>query len=249
MKFLFSVALALMLSGVAGLVYAVNLDDFNGPQLNKMWTYRDPAGTGKYSFKDGMLVLELKAGSDLYVRGTDRGVLFLMDPPDMDNFTLETCVNPAVKGSQPPASQIGPILFNEDEWAYTLWGPYNAGQDIRLEDCVGGSYRWRADTGGIAIDVNKVAIDQDVYLRIVKTGTELEFFAKNDANSDWVSGGIDKKLGPYYKPGKYKVGLFAKSWSGSIDSVFEFDYFTIPEIAKAVDPAGKLATTWSAIKR
>jgi len=162
---------------------------------------------------------------------------------------VEMKVNVAVDGSQPPACQVGPVFFNEAEWAYSAWGPYNAGQDIRLEDCIGGNYRWR-DQAGIAVDVGDVAIDQDVWLKVVKKGEELEFFTKGDANANWVSGGVDTRLGPYYTPGNYKVGIIAKSWSGSVNSTFEIDYFDIPELsATAVAPAGKLATTWSAIKK
>jgi hypothetical protein len=243
---LFSVLVA-MLFGIAGVVHA-NLDDFNAADLSDIWTYRDPLNNGEYKFEDGKMILDLKAGSDMYIQGVDGGVCFLMDPPDMDSFTLEMQVNIAVNGSQPPACQVGPVLFNEAEWAYSIWGPYNAGQDIRLEDCIGGSYRWR-DQAGIAVDVGDVAIDQDVWLKVVKDGDELEFFAKGNADDEWVSGGVDTLLGPHYTPGNYKVGIAAKSWGGSVASTFEIEYFNIPENAKAVAPAGKLATTWSAIRK
>lgn len=248
MRKLLVIILVAMLFGVVGETYAANLDDFNSPNLNKMWTYRDPGKTGKVKFEKGFLVLDLLAGADFYILGVDRGVLFLMDPPDLDPFSIETMVNVAVNGSQPPACQVGPIFFNEADWAYSLWGPYNSGQDIRLEDCIGGAYRWR-DQAKIAVDVNKVAIDQDVYLKITKKGQSLEFFAKGKEDEDWVSGGVDQLLGPHYKPGTYKIGLFAKSWGGSVNSTFQIDYFDIPELPKAVDPASKLATTWAAIKR
>jgi hypothetical protein len=247
MKKMFITLLVLAAFCITGVAQAVNLDDFNGPNLNKMWTYRDPAKKGTVKFEKGMLVLDLLAGADMYIRGTDGGVCFLMDPPALDNYSVEMLVNVAVNGTQPPATQVGPIFFNEDEWAYSIWGPY-AATDIRLEDCVGGSYRWRADIG-IGIDLAKVAIDQDVYVKVTKTGTKLEFFAKNDENDNWVSGGVDAKLGPNYIQGKYKVGFCAKSWGGSVNSTFNIDYFTIPEIAKAVDRLGKLTTTWSSLKK
>ena len=72
---------------------------------------------------------------------------------------------------------------------------------------------------------------------------------KGDENQDWVSGGVDTKLGPYYTSGDYQIGIVAKSWGGSVDSTFEIDYFNVPELVTAVDAAGKLATTWSAIKK
>jgi len=247
MRSLLLPVLMAMLFGIAGVVHA-NLDDFNGADLSDIWTYRDPLNNGEYTFEDGKMILDLKAGSDMYIQGVDGGVCFLMDPPDMDSFTLEMQLNIAVNGSQPPACQVGPVLFNEAEWSYSIWGPYNAGQDIRLEDCIGGSYRWR-DQAGIAVDVGDVAIDQDVWLKVVKDGNELEFFAKGNADDKWVSGGVDTLLGPKYTPGDYKVGIAAKSWAGSVPSTFEIEYFNIPEIAKAVAPAGKLATTWSAIKK
>jgi len=242
-------SLVLIMFFITGIVQAINLDDFNGPNLDKMWTYRDQAKKGTVKFKDGMLMLDLLAGADMYVQGTDGGVCFLMDPPDLDNFSIETMVNVCVNGTQPPACQAGPLFFNVDEWAYSLWGPFNAGQDTRLEDCNGGgAYRWRDQTQ-IGVNIDKVAIDKDVYLMITKTGDQLEFFAKGDADGKWISGGVDKLLAPRYKFGKYKVGLFAKSWGGSVNSTLAYDYFTIPEIAKAVDRLGKLTTTWSSLKK
>jgi len=228
------------------IAYTANLDDFNGNTLNKMWTYRDPKGNGKYVIKDGKMTFDLKAGADMYVQGTDGGACFLMDPPNLDNFSIEMMVNPSVNGPMPAACQPGLIFINEAKWAYSIWGPY-ANTDTRLEDCVGGSYRWRADTK-IGIDTNIVAIDKDVYLKITKTGSKLEFFAKGSVGDKWTSGGIDEKLGPNYTKGDYKVGIAFKSWGGSVNSTFEVDYFDIPEIPKAVDSHGKLATTWSSIK-
>ena len=143
---------------------------------------------------------------------------------------------------------MGIVFFNEAKWAYSAWGPYNAGQDIRLEDCIGQDYRWR-EQSLIAIDVADVAIDQDVYLRVVKTGNSLEFFAKGNADDKWVSGGVDIKLGPNYTLGDYQVGIIAKSWSGSVNSTFEIDYFDIPELSAAVNSVDKLATTWATLKR
>lgn len=243
MKSLLFVALIVIFS-VAGVVHA-NLDDFNGNTLNDMWTYRDPIGNGEYTVEGGKLLLDLKAGADMYIQGVDGGVCFLMDPPDMDNFTLEMQLNVAIDGFQPPATQVGPILFNEGTWAYSVWGPY-ANTDTRLEDCIGGAYRWRDQTL-VGINQNVIRIDSDVWVKIVKTGTTLEFFAKGDKDEDWVSGGVDEKLGPQFIPGEYQVGIVAKSWGGSVDSSFEIEYFDIPEIAP-VEPGGKLATTWAAVK-
>jgi hypothetical protein len=237
----------LMTFCVCGMIEAANLDDFDGNSLNKMWTCRDQAKKGTYKLEKGLLLLDLKASADMFRRGTDGGVCLLMDPPNLDNFSVEMMVNVCVKGTQPPACQVGLIFFNEAEWSYTVWGPYNAGQDIRMEDCIEQDYRWRDQTL-LGVDIAKVAIDKDVYIMITKTGTKLEFFAKGSKDETWISGGVDQKLGPKYVQGKYKVGICAKSWGGSVDSSFEIDYFNIPEVAKAVDSHGKLATTWSTIK-
>ena len=238
-------ATALILLGTVA--YAANLEDFNGNSLNKMWEYRDPLNNGDYTISGGKLTLDLKANADMYIPGTDGGVLFLIDPPAEDNFSIEMLENVAVDGFQPPATHFGIIFFNEDEWAYSAWGAY-ANTDTRLEDCLGGTYRWRADTQ-IGIDQGDVRIDEEVYLRVVKKGESLEFFAKGSAGEAWISAGTDTTLGPSYKKGDYKIGIFAKSWGGSIDSTFEADYFNVPELVLSVEPAGKLATTWGDIKR
>ncbi len=237
--------LVVMLLGIAGLVHA-NLDDFNGAKLDDMWTYRDPLGNGDYRIEDGKLILDLKLGSDMYIQGVDGGVMLLMDPPELEDYTIEMKVNAMPAGFMTPASQLGIVLFNEEKWAYTLWGPY-ASTDIRVEDCIGASYRWRAEAQ-IGVNQTDVLIDDDVWIKVVKTGTSMEFFAKGNADEDWLSGGVDELLGPNFTPGDYKVGIFFKSWGGSTDGSFEVDFFNIPEIA-AVDAAGKLVTTWSAIKR
>jgi len=247
MKKISIIILIIMLFSIFGLAYAAKLDEFDGPKLDKMWTYRDPAKKGTVTFDKGFLVLDLLAGADLFRQGVDAGVMFLMDPPNLTDFSIETMVNVAVKGNQPPACQVGPMFFNEAKWAYSLWGPYNSGQDIRLEDCIGADYRWRNEAQ-IAVDPNKVVVDQDVYLKIVKKGDSLEFLAKGKADEDWVSGGVDKKLGPNYKPGTYKIGLYAKSWGGSVNSTFQIGYFDIPEIPKAVSSVGKMTATWAGIK-
>jgi hypothetical protein len=244
MKRLIIFALSLMLLGSVS--YAANLDDFDGPDLNKIWTHRDPANTSDFKFSGGKMILDLKAGADMFRLGVDRGIMFLTDPPDQDNFTVEMLLNVAVKGTQPPACQVGIVFFNEKKWAYSIWGPY-AAQDIRVEDCIGADYRWRAEAQ-IGIDQVDVKIDQDVYLQVVKTGNTLEFFAKGAAGENWKSGGKDQKLGPNYTKGDYQIGIVAKSWGGSVDSTFELDYFNVPELTLSVEPAGKLATTWGDIK-
>jgi len=248
MRKVFFAVLALTLVSTFGIAQA-NLDDFNGPNLDSMWTVRDPGGKSAISFAGGEMVLDLAAGADMYIRGTDAGVMFLMDPPDVADFSMEMKLNVATNdGIQSPACQVGIVLFNEVEWGYTAWGPYNAGVDIRLEDCLDASYRWRAETG-IGVDPGDVAIDDDVWLMVIKTGDDLEFLTKGNAGDPWISGGVDSKLGPNYTPGNYQVGIIAKSWGGSVNSVFEIDFFDIPEISTtAVAPAGKLITTWSSIK-
>ena len=241
-----AVLLVVFLAGIAGWAQAY-LDDFDGAELNARWTFRDPGGKGDYRLEGGKLILDLTAGADMYKQGTDRGVMFLMDPPELDNFSIQMHVNVAAPGVQPPACQVGIVFFREDTWAYSAWGPY-AGQDIRLEDCVGQDYRWR-DQAQIGVDLGDVAIDEDVFLRAIKTGNDIEFFAAGDGPEGWVSGGVDAKLGPNYEMGMYQVGIIAKSWGGSVDSVFEVDFFDIPEIPSAVDSSDKLATTWGTLRK
>ena len=245
----FSLFLAsLVLIMFVGSVFAANLDDFNGP-LAKMWTLRDPVKKSTVNFTGGKLVLDLKASADMYIKGVDAGVMLLANPPDVSNFSIELLTNPAVKGTQPPACQVGIVFFNEKSWVYSAWGPYNAGQDIRLEDCNNATYRWRNETK-IGIDVAKVAIDKDVYLKVTKTGNKLEVFAKGAAGDQWISGGTDETLGSNYTKGNYQIGIIAKSWGGSVDSTFEFDYFNVPELATtAVASSGKLVTTWADLKK
>jgi len=245
----FSLILAsLMMIMFIGSVCLANLDDFDGNSLAKMWTLRDPAKKSTLTFAGGKMTMVLKAGADMYIKGTDQGVMLLTNPPDMDNFSIELLTNPSVKGTQPPACHMGIVFFNEKDWVYTAWGPY-ANTDIRLEDCNNAAYRWRADTK-VGIDLAKVAIDKDVYLKVVKTGNKLEFLTKGAAGDQWVSGGTDETLGPKYTKGNYQIGIIAKSWGGSVDSTFEFDYFNVPELGTtAVDSASKISATWAELKK
>jgi hypothetical protein len=239
-------SVAVLLGGAHLALAAAYTDPFDGPKLAAMWTFRTPDKNDEYRFEKGWLVFDIQASQDLYVQGTDFAPMLLMDPPaDDEKFSIETKVNVVMENLvQPPASQAGLIIFREDTWAYSLWGPYN-NQDIRLEDCVGASYRWR-DQAQIAVD-NK--IDSDVWVKIEKRGEELEFFYKDNEDDPWESGGIDKKLGPQYNQGTYQIGLFLKNWGGSVAMTTAFDYFHSPEIAGlAVEPTGKAAVTWGRLK-
>ncbi len=238
----------LMLIMFSSSLFAANLDDFNGNALSKMWTVRDPAKKATITIAGGKMTIDLKAGADMYIKGVDGGVMLLMNPPDMANYSIELLTNPAVKGTQPPACHIGIVFFNEKDWVYTAWGPY-ANMDIRLEDCNNATYRWRDQTK-VGVDLAKVAIDKDVYLKVTKTGNKIEFFTKGSAGDQWVSGGLDETLGPKYTKGNYQIGIIAKSWGGSVDSTFEFDYFNVPELGTtAVDSASKISTTWAELKK
>jgi len=243
----FILASSMMIMFIGSVCFA-NLDDFDGPNIANMWTLRDPASKSDISFAGGKMVMDLAAGADMYIKGTDAGVMLLTAPPDMDDFSVELLTNAAVDGTQPPACHVGIVFFNEAVWAYSAWGPYS-NEDIRLEDCVTASYRWRDDIG-VGVDLADVDIDEDVYLKVTKTGDTLEFFTKGAAGDAWVSGGTDDLVGPNYTAGNYMVGIIAKSWGGSVDSTFEFDYFNIPEMStSAVDSASKVSTTWAELKK
>lgn len=171
------------------------LDDFNEAQLKDMWTYRDPANMGQYSLENGKLVIDLKPNSIMGPRGTDCGVMFLIDPPPLDNFTVEMKVNVAVEGTQPAGNELGLIFFNEDEWAFSYWRVYMTG--VWLLDCIGQDerdYDYPPGKGtNIGVNIEDAAHDQDIYIKVVKTASALEFFAKDDASEDWISGGCGYK--------------------------------------------------------
>jgi hypothetical protein len=116
-----------------------------------MWTVRAPGDNDKWSLTDGRFVFDILAGQDLWLAGVDGAPFLLTDPPKDDtNYSIETMVDPLVDvAAQPPSSQCGIILFREDVWAYTLFGPY-AATDIRVEDCGNGTYRWRADNASVS---------------------------------------------------------------------------------------------------
>lgn len=246
MKFILLTAFTFLIIFNFSVYAAKHTDDFDGTKLNKMWEFRTPDGNDKYEFKGGWFRFIILAGQDLYKQGVDQAPMLLTDPPADDaNFSIETLVNPLVDvNAQPPACQAGLIIFREDIWAYTLWGPYTT-TDIRVEDCIGQDYRWRDQA---QIGINKVS-DKDVYLKIVKKGNELEFFYKDNEGDKWDSGGVDTKLGPKFEKGKYKIGLFVKNWGGSVASKFDFDYFHCPELGMPVEAAGKVATTWAKVKK
>ncbi|MBM3213469.1 hypothetical protein FJZ36_00910 [Candidatus Poribacteria bacterium] len=241
--FVSSLALLASLSSVS--VAQPYVDSFDDTKLNAMWTFRNAGNNDKWEVKGGWFIFDIQANQDLFRQGVDGAPFLLMNPPaDDKKFTIETNVDALLdKAAQPGASHAGLIIFREDKWAYSLWGPYN-NQDMRLEDCIAADYRWR-DQAQIAVDAKP---DKDVYLQIVKSGTELEFFYKDSPADKWKSAGIDKKLGPNYEKGTYKIGLFLKNWGGSVAQKAAFDYFHSPELATAVRPDGKTASTWAGLK-
>lgn len=221
-------------------------DPFDDAKLHSRWTLRTPDKNDRWEVKGGWFIFDIDAGQDLFRIGVDRAPMLLTDPPKEDkDFSIETVVDVVTdKPFQPGASQAGLIIFREDKWAYTLWGPYN-NQDIRVEDCVGADYRWRAEAQ-IAVDSK---IDKTVWLKIVKKGDELDFLYKDNEDEKWKSGGVDKKLGPQFQKGTYKIGLFLKNWGGSVAMKTAFDYFHSPELGTtAVAPSGKVALTWGKLK-
>ena len=237
------------LAGLATAAFAVQYTDpFDGPDYADFWTFRTPGDNDRYAFEDGWFVFDIDAGQDTYIRGVDGGPFLLMDPPDDDaSFTIETRVNAVLDQTvQPNASHTGLIFFNEVDWSYSCWGPYN-NADIRLEDVIDADYRWRAETL-IGVDPPGGIVD-GIYLKVEKTGDELEFFWKLAEGDNWESAGVDDKLGPQYRLGNYQIGLFIKNWGGSIPTRAAFDYFHSPEIlGLSVDPNGKAATQWGALK-
>ena len=244
---IYHVATVLLVGAALAGVAQSYTDPFDGPDLADMWTFRTPDGNDNFAFEKGWFVFDIEASQDLYIKGVDLAPMLLMDPPADDaSFRIETLVDVVLdQGQQQPASHAGLLFFNEAEWVYSLWGPY-ANTDVRLEDVIGGAYRWRNDTG---VGVN-TPIDSDLWLRIVKTGETLEFFWKTNEKDDWESAGTDSTRGAYYKKGAYKIGLFLKNWGGSVPTRTAFDYFHSPEIAGlSVDPLGKAATMWGALKR
>jgi|SaaInl4_135m_RNA_FD_contig_41_2013584_length_1311_multi_5_in_0_out_0_2 hypothetical protein len=223
-------------------------DPFDGPDNADFWTLRTPGDNDRHAYEDGWFVFDIDANQDTYKRGVDGGPFLLLDPPADDAaFSIETRVNALMDlDAQTNASHTGLIFFNEEDWAYSCWGPYN-NADIRLEDVIDQDYRWRAET---AIGADPAGgITDDIYLKVEKSGDDLEFFWKVAEGDAWESGGVDAKLGPQYSGGNYKVGLFIKSWAGSAPTRSSFDYFHSPEIlGLAVDPQGKAATQWGALK-
>ena len=63
---------------MTSIAYAANVDDFDGKELDKMWTLRDPRNNCEYTLEGGKLITDLKAGADMYIAGTDGGACFLM---------------------------------------------------------------------------------------------------------------------------------------------------------------------------
>lgn len=237
-----------LLAGVAvGSALAAYTDPFDGNKLEPRWTHRSPDGDDKFTVEKGWFTWSIQAGQDLFKQGVDKAPFLLTDPPANDtNFSIETKMNILMDDlkAQPPASHAGLIFFREDKWAYTLWGPY-ANTDIRVEDCIGADYRWRAEA---QIGVNKAA-DGDVWLKITKTGGEFEFFYKDNEGDKWESGGKDTKIAKEMEKGTYKVGLFLKNWGGSVAMKTAFDYFDSPELGGlSVDPKSKVATSWADLK-
>ncbi len=216
---------------------SAHMDNFEGTKLKDMWNYRDPANMGQYRLENGNLVIDLKPNAVMGAQGTDCGVMFLVSPPPLDSFTVEMKVNVAVEGEQPAGNELGIVFFNESKWAFSYWRVYMTG--AWLLDCVGANERdYDYPPGGgtnIGVEIDDAAHDQDIYIKVVKTGTVLEFFAKGNIAEEWISGGVDTKLGPYYKFGDYKIGILARSWGGhwfgSECHTLEVDYFDVLEIS------------------
>ncbi|MDA1192876.1 MAG: hypothetical protein O3A46_14475, partial [Candidatus Poribacteria bacterium] len=118
-------------------------DPFDGNDIDDMWTFRSKDGNDNYTVKGGMFTFDILANQDQFRQGIDLAPFLLMDAPDSADFTIETKVSPVLdQAVQPQNSHTGLIIFREDNWSISLFGPYN-NLDVRLEDVIGADYRWR----------------------------------------------------------------------------------------------------------
>jgi hypothetical protein len=226
---------------------AVWTDEFEGDKLNEAWdTITDrPEKKGFVKLEGGKLLINEPGGNFGHLI-TDGRPLVLRDAPS-GGFSLS-----ALFDSDPPAPAdnywIGLFIIGDAKdnatmarnWSVLTFG----GSKGEVKALIGSMIEnaWN-DKGHFDIP------EWPIYLKLEKNGKELKGYYKEKEADDWIQvGGLwaDSMDEPE------KVGLgFINNWGGGPNLTLIVEFFSLEgeDVEPfAVEPAGKLSTTWAAIK-
>jgi hypothetical protein len=222
-------------------------DEFEGNELNEAWdivTDR-PEKKGFVKVEDGNLLINEPGGNFGHLIKDGRP-LVLRDAPKGD-FSISALLNSDPK---PPAVNywIGLFVIGDAKdnaamaknWSVLTFGGSNGEAKALIGSMINDAWN---DKGHF--DIPK----WPVYLKLEKKGTELKGFYKEKEKDAWTQvGGVweDTMKTPE------KVGLgFINNWGGGPNLTLIADFFTLEGdnvTPFAVDPSGKVATTWGKLK-
>ena len=216
-------------------VYA-DRDEFDAAELDPSWTWDNPAEDGSYDLAEnpGWLKVTCAAGDhDIWdVRGG--GPAVAIEAPE--DYTFETHCTVEMQGD----CSVGLVFLNED----ALGNAQSAGPWCALFS-EGSNILWQHAVGTTAAET-AVANAQDVFAKVEKTGDDWKCYYKEQEGDDW-----ELIIENTYDIGeKHYVGLMSKNWGAGPEISIYFDYVETSWacLSSAVEPEGKLTTTWSNIK-
>lgn len=187
-------------------------DEFNAPQLNRVWRWQDPRGFGQWTANQGYLQMNVASGVDLW-HGLNYDAPRLLQSVSGD-FAIVTRM-PVT----PQLREHGGIIVWKDRGAFLRLEktsrPHAFAGDVRFERHFPGGYLLVGRGAGLATV-------KQLYLRIERAGNTFSGFASEDG-INWLSCGhtVCAMMDPV------EVGVHALCPGGIPPTETRFDYFAI----------------------
>jgi hypothetical protein len=113
---------------------------------------------------------------------------------------------------------------------------------------------WHVDSGGGGGGVEAFRDGEDLWMRFEHRGDTFVVFTKDAEDDPWTDvtehmPAVFPLVSFRFEPGSCSIGLFVQSGEAPDEGVeVAFDYFHSPEWTLDVEPAGKTALAWAALR-
>ena len=233
--------------GIAAQAQAVNSDNFSGTDLDSMWSVMNP-DKADLSVADGKLMFEAKNNANVWAN-LDSTFVYQETDGDFDvssNFLFDYGDASVVAGLAAYSPTTKDHANRDGQWVtLKLWG--------RVADAIIQYQRRENHDGGLgylgeAPGYKPPAGEIPIAMRMTRTGDEYRAWYKNEGEGDWIAvgGTVNSALANPVRIGVY-AGI-ADAAGGNLTVWFD-DFTEASSPATSVDPNGKAAAVWGALKQ